>query len=128
MCEKHFPKPMTETTHFNDRGYPIYRHSTPESSKVVPHNRLLLELWDGHVNVEFAGYVFLVLYLYKYIFKGPDKARVEVHEGGDDGQREDDREIGRASGRERVVQYVELSVVADSIKKKKKQPSSVREL
>src|SRR3546814_7086034 len=39
ICEKHFPKPMTETTHFDDRGYPIYRRSTPESSKVVPHNR-----------------------------------------------------------------------------------------
>src|SRR3546814_18286115 len=91
MCEKHFPKPMTETTHFDDRGYPIYRRSTPESSKVVPHNRLLLELWDGHVNVEFAGYVFLVLYLYKYIFKGPDKARVEVHEGG----RSEERRVGK---------------------------------
>ena len=75
-CEKGFPKPITDQTHFNDRGYPVYRRPTPQSCYVVPHNRQLLMLWNGHVNVEFAGYVFLVLYLYKYIFKGPDRARV----------------------------------------------------
>lgn len=80
-CQKGFPKPLTNSTHFEERGYPVYRRTTPQDSKVVPHNRLLLTLWDGHVNVEFAGHVLLVLYLYKYIFKGPDKARVQIIEG-----------------------------------------------
>jgi len=92
VCDKGFPKPMTEITHFDERGYPIYRRPNPDASYVVPHNRLLLELWDGHVNVEFAGYVFLVLYLYKYIFKGPDRARVEIRDGVGDAQREEDRD------------------------------------
>ena len=90
VCDKGFPKPVTEATHFDQRGYPIYRRPNPDACNIVPHNRLLLTLWDGHVNVEFAGFVFLVLYLYKYIFKGPDRARVEVHEGEEERERDRD--------------------------------------
>jgi hypothetical protein len=32
---------------------------------VVPHNRRLLLLFNGHVNVEFSGTVHLIMYLYK---------------------------------------------------------------
>ena len=94
-CAKGFPKPITEATHFDARGYPIYCRPTPQSCGVVPHNRKLLLLWNGHVNVEFAGHVLLVLYLYKYIFKGPDRARVEIREQADGKQDEDRDEIKR---------------------------------
>ena len=42
---------------------------------VVPHKRHLLLLAESHLNVEVSCTVSLIMYLYKYIFKGPDRAR-----------------------------------------------------
>src|SRR3546814_12030230 len=48
----------------------------------------------------------------------PHPAR-ELPQGGEGGGKDRLRQIGRASCRERVCQYVEISVVAGSFKKKK---------
>jgi hypothetical protein len=53
-----------ETT-FTDRGYPVYWRPTAFDLKVVPHNREMLLDWRGHLNVEFCGQTYAVLYLYK---------------------------------------------------------------
>jgi len=68
QCSKHYTnnKIQAKTT-FDERGFPEYRRRTVRSLKVVPHNRKILEAWNGHANVEFAGSTFLVLYLYKVI-------------------------------------------------------------
>src|SRR3546814_4241279 len=73
-------------------------------ANVVAHNRKMLLLFNGHVNIEFSGTVNLIMYLYKvrlrfnsaschalifgfvmlfhhdgqYIFKGPDKCRYSL--------------------------------------------------
>ena len=77
-CRKKFPKPIVDRTHTDDRGYVHYRRRTAADTYVVPHNRHLLLLCDSHVNVEVSCTVNLIMYLYKYIFKGPDRARYEV--------------------------------------------------
>jgi hypothetical protein len=77
-CQKKFPKPVVEKTYTDERGYVQYRRRTPEDVYVVPHNRHLLMFWDGHMNVELSCTVNLIMYLYKYIFKGPDRARYHV--------------------------------------------------
>lgn len=66
QCSKHYTnnKIQSKTT-FDERGFPEYERSNEKSIKVVPHNRKVLEDWNGHANVEFAGSTFLVLYLYK---------------------------------------------------------------
>jgi hypothetical protein len=48
--------------------------------KVVPHNREVLLDWDGHINVEYAGTSYTVLYLYKYLFKGNRKVKATFQE------------------------------------------------
>jgi hypothetical protein len=48
--------------------------------KVVPHNREVLLDWDGHINVEYAGTSYTVLYLYKYLFKGNKKVKATFQE------------------------------------------------
>ena len=70
-CQKNFPKPLVERTYIDDRGYV---HSE-EDRMVVPHNRHLLLLAESHFNVEVSCTVNLIMYLYKYIFKRPDRAR-----------------------------------------------------
>jgi hypothetical protein len=67
-------------TMLDDNGYPVYRRSNEKDFMVVPHNRELLLDWDGHINVEFAGSSFTVLYLYKYLFKGNKKVKARLVE------------------------------------------------
>ena len=77
-CRKNFPKPLVERTYIDDRGYVHYRCRSPEDQWVVPHNCHLLLLLESHFNVEVSEVsctVNLIMYLYKYIFKGPDRAR-----------------------------------------------------
>jgi hypothetical protein len=50
--------------------------STEEDLRVVPHNRELILVWEGQINVEYAGTSNSVLYLYKYLFKVNRKIKV----------------------------------------------------
>jgi len=97
-CIKGCPWPFQEDTTFDARGYPHHRRrpcggSCPNCAakravygrRNVCCNRLIVEYapsvllrWDGHANVRFAGSVNLFEYLYKYLFKGPDKTRYDV--------------------------------------------------
>ncbi|RCN44400.1 hypothetical protein ANCCAN_09614 [Ancylostoma caninum] len=84
-----FPKDFRETTDINVDGYPKYRRpnngrtvviggETFTNQHVVPYNRLLLLLLNAHVNVEVCGYIQVVKYLYKYVYKGPDRASLRL--------------------------------------------------
>ena len=72
-----FRNSVVERTHTDDRGYVRYRRRSAQDTYVVPHNRHLLLLCDSHINVEVSCTVNLIMYLYKYMFKGPDRARYE---------------------------------------------------
>ena len=48
-CDKHFPKPLSETNGFDDRGYPIYRRTSNEDRFVVPYNPDITLFWEGIV-------------------------------------------------------------------------------
>ncbi len=91
-CSKGYPKPFCDVTHVDERGYVHYRR--PEGPSAVKKNRLreytvyncdivpycpaLLLLLECHCNVEIAGTVNIIKYLYKYLHKGPDKAKAAV--------------------------------------------------
>lgn len=88
LCTKYYPKPWREETVVNLNGFPAYRrrelHPLPTVAKgvldgrsIVPYNAFLLELWDGHLNVEVCTSIKAVKYLYKYTYKGPDRACFE---------------------------------------------------
>jgi hypothetical protein len=47
----------------------------------VPYNPYLCARYDAHINVEICSSVKAVKYIYKYIFKGHDRALVEVRSG-----------------------------------------------
>lgn len=94
-CSKKFPKPLNPVTKTND-GFPLYmRRRREESSElltkanrvwvnatanqwVVPHNPYLCQKYDSHINVEVCTSVTAVKYIYKYVYKGPDKATVTL--------------------------------------------------
>ena len=108
-CKHHYPKKHTEETHTDEWGHIQYRrrgggNTAPitrngvtaniDNSFVVPYNPLLLKLWGGHVNFEIASQERCIKYLFKYVYKGPDLARITILQEGE--EREED-EISRYS-------------------------------
>jgi len=95
-CRFRFPREFSaQTTLPNDEEvYPHYRrpnngrtYTKPtnpnqgfvyDNRSVVPYNALLLLMFRCHINVEICSTVTAVKYLYKYIYKGPDRAVVST--------------------------------------------------
>jgi hypothetical protein len=86
-CSKGFPKSLQDTTIAQKDAYPLYRrrqrpchinrHNQPiNNSWIVPHNVWLTTKYDAHINVEICNSVKAVKYLYKYVHKGHDRAKV----------------------------------------------------
>ena len=102
-CSKEFPKEFrSETTVYED-SYPKYCRRSPhndqggqqalrgphnqflyDNSWVVPYNPTLLLRYNCHINVEVVNCLSAIKYLFKYIHKGVDQARIilEQREGG----------------------------------------------
>lgn len=97
-CKKNFPKQFAPITLQGNDSFPIYKR--PENGRVVrvgrhdldnrwvlPYNPYLLLKYDCHINVEICAAIACVKYLYKYVYKGPDRVSFGVTTrpyGGDD--------------------------------------------
>ncbi len=91
-CTKEYPKPFSDVTHIDERGYVHYRRPegpsviktkrstqyTVQNCDIVPYCPALLLLMECHCNVEISTSVHIIKYLYKYLHKGPDRAKVAV--------------------------------------------------
>jgi hypothetical protein len=55
---------------------------------VVPHNVYLLTKYDSHINVEVCNNIRAVKYLFKYVYKGHDRATVEISRQSDNATEE----------------------------------------
>lgn len=49
-----------------------------DNRNIVPYNKELLIKHNAHINVEVVSGIAVVKYLYKYIFKGHDKAAINL--------------------------------------------------
>ena len=87
-CTKKFPKDFTEVTMECD-GYPQYRrrddgkyimkNGVPlDNRHIVPYNPYQSKKYNAHINVEICSTINSCKYLYKYVYKGPDMASVQV--------------------------------------------------
>ncbi|XP_046393620.1 uncharacterized protein LOC124161349 [Ischnura elegans] len=90
-CSKRYPRSANEVTHADRRGFILYRRPcdrTVEMGRnrvvtdewIVPYNPAVLLLMECHCNLEVATSQRVVKYLFKYINKGPDRARVAIVE------------------------------------------------
>uniref|UniRef100_A0A914Y647 Helitron helicase-like domain-containing protein n=1 Tax=Panagrolaimus superbus TaxID=310955 RepID=A0A914Y647_9BILA len=94
-CKRKFPQNFCEETVMDDNGFT--RPKRPDNGRsfkmkvngkevdvdnrwVVPHNPYLLKLMQSHINVEAINSIATVFYVFKYMFKGDDKAFVEMNE------------------------------------------------
>ena len=92
---KCFPKDYRKRTDWTEDSYPLY--ARPDNSLVLECNRArftnqyvvlycpqFLLLFDCHINMEVSTGLGTVKYLSKYIYKGPDRATMEISDGVQD--------------------------------------------
>lgn len=80
-CIYHYPHAPVPYTQLNARQRVDYQRGSADAW-VVPYSPRLLLLWEGHINVEAIFTVDVFLYIYKYLFKGPDHGNFKFS-GGD---------------------------------------------
>ncbi|XP_062208999.1 uncharacterized protein LOC133910713 [Phragmites australis] len=95
-CKNHYPRSFNATTLQGKDSYPMYRRRDDgrhamvrkhelDNRWVVPYNPYLLRLFNCHINVEVCSSIKAVKYLFKYIYKGHDRASVSVNEADRNG-------------------------------------------
>ena len=91
ICKAGFPRSYCETTNADKDGYPEYkrpeggpvidvlgRHLNVDCRWVVPYNPYLSKLLNCHVNVEISTSILSIKYIYKYVYKGGDRAEFTI--------------------------------------------------
>ena len=70
QCDKKFPKPLSETTYFdNETGRFVYRRTKPEDQWVVSYHAPTLLLWEAHHNFQYVTDKHFAKYMCKYVTK-----------------------------------------------------------
>ncbi|CEP09067.1 hypothetical protein, partial, partial [Parasitella parasitica] len=54
---------------------------TVDSRWIVPHNLFLAAKYNAHINVEICNEINSIKYVYKYVYKGHDRAQVHIDNG-----------------------------------------------
>jgi hypothetical protein len=92
-CKNYYPRPFCDSTSQGKDSYPRYRRRDDgckemvrghmlDNRWVVPYNPYIIRTFNCHINVEACSSIKSVKYLFKYIYKGHDRASVAVRENG----------------------------------------------
>jgi hypothetical protein len=87
-CIYEYPQPINNQTYMDDLGRVHYRRRKREDRWVTPHVPALVHLLDCHIYADVCSTATIFLYLFKYLFKGPDRAPFGIralHEAQADG-------------------------------------------
>ena len=100
-CIKNFPKKFQPKTINNKDGFPEYKRIPPKDGGFtckckftkedvivhdgycVSYNAPLLLKYNCHINVEYCATIASIKYLYKYLYKGSDKAFISIEKKED---------------------------------------------
>ena len=97
VCSKGYPKPFCDRTNLDpDNSHPQYQRLSPENGGrsivvkvkgkeyvvdnrwIVPYSPFLSLRFNCHINIELCQSPIATKYLYKYVYKGPDRAMVRA--------------------------------------------------
>ena len=81
QCDKYFPKAAQPVPTINERGLCLHQRDGRPAMLAAFYMRLLKRYYC-HINVEVASCANIMAYLYKYVFKGPDKCNVTIRSDG----------------------------------------------
>ena len=115
-CSKGYPKEFSETTVIGNESYPSYKRPNNgrcfekngfkyDNRWVVPHNRDFCTLFKSHINVECVSSVKAIKYIYKYAYKGHDRATIEEQEQDEIKRFQDCRYIGSSEAVWRILGF-----------------------
>ena len=120
-CTKEYPKAFCDSTYQDERGYIHYKRPPGptalinngkhviDNRDIVPYCPALLLMLECHCNVEISSTVHVIKYLYKYLHKGPDRAKIAIAEEEEDVDEiknyESMRYIGAAEAIWRIFEY-----------------------
>ncbi|ONM53414.1 hypothetical protein ZEAMMB73_Zm00001d019617 [Zea mays] len=122
-CKNHYPRAFSNATSQGKDSYPIYRRRDDgrketvrgcelDNRWVVPYNPYLLWLFNCHINVEACGSIKAVKYLFKYIYKGHDRASMAVTDANKaDGDVDEIKQYRDASSIMHMVSFHERAKV-----------------
>src|SRR5664279_3763877 len=116
-CSKRFPRSFNNETLVDEKGFPVYcRHRDArfvyrnrgsiklDNQFVVPYNLGFLKRFQAHINVEWCNKSNLLKYLFKYVTKGADVARIRFRTMRD-GMVVDSGD-GASSGRNEIDEFI----------------------
>jgi PIF1-like helicase len=78
-CIYGFPHPITSSTSVDDDGRVHYIRKTEEDRWIAPHIPELIDELDCHIFVDVVFTVAVFTYLYKYLYKGPDRTQFQLN-------------------------------------------------
>jgi hypothetical protein len=115
-CSKGFPKSFCEVTTIGNDSYPEYKRSnngrfyikngfTYDNRWVVPHNNDFCKAFNSHINVECVSSVKAIKYIYKYAYKGHDRATVQEENRNEIQRFQDCRYIGSSEAVWRILGF-----------------------
>ena len=95
-CKSKYPRPFNQNTLQGKDSYPVYRRRDDgrqakvhrqmlDNKWVVPYNPYLLRMFNCHINVEVCSSIKAVKYLYKYVYKGHDRASISIDQPDSNG-------------------------------------------
>lgn len=80
-CIYGFPQPIQPQTVVDEHGRVKYRRRSEKDAWITSYIPALLRLMQCHVHVDVCSTANVVLYLYKYLYKGPDTTKFNIIEG-----------------------------------------------
>ncbi|KAH8947643.1 hypothetical protein BDL97_11G053400 [Sphagnum fallax] len=112
-CAKKFSKPFTDVTKTETDGYPVYRRRGDGQTVVVKDVELddRYVKFNAHINVEVYSHMTTIKYLFKYVYKGPNRATVEIASAA--AQNGSD-EAGHNEQVDEIKQYLDARYVSTS--------------
>jgi len=129
-CKKRYLRSFSEETRCDVDGYPEYRcrqtriFVDPKTQRVVdnrwivPYNFHLATKYHAHINVEICSSISGVKYLYKYVYKGPDRATAVVERQANRHGQENNVQVvvanGEGQNHDEIKAYLEGRYVSAS--------------
>jgi len=129
-CKKRYPRSFSEETRCDVDEYPEYRcrqtlifvdpktQHVVDNRWIVPYNLHMSTKYHAHINVEICSSISAVKYLYKYVYKGPNRATTVVERQANRHGQENNAHVvianGEGKNHDEIKAYLEGRYVSTS--------------
>ena len=105
VCDQGYPHALCQKTFIDEAGFVHYKRTAEEDRSIVSYNPHLTFGLECHINVDIAHTVLLIMYLYKYFYKGVDHTRVRLDVDDEISEYQDTRYLSSSEGAWRFLGF-----------------------